>query len=817
MSNDLATIGINVVLQGQQETVGGLTQVANTLDNKVSPAAKRVIENFRQTQQMMSRVQTQTQAVNRTFNALDLQRVSQRMGSLENVLNNTRQGMNGFGVITQQAGYQVGDFIVQVQSGTNAFVAFGQQATQMVGFLPMLAAEMGKTSLTFMGLNLSMASVTLGLSIIIPLLTAIGAAWMRTSEDTAKGAEKQKNAYDQLRQSLDEYIKTKEAAVKGITVDQGTAVDKLKEASDKLIASRKELQIAQAGSNISLAQGGAGVATGAAVASLFGISQAQDSVTQSVEEELAVRKTISDLRDKMLESYARESSELALSGKIEAAKIQYGEDSLKYKQLQAEEDRNSYEQNLRSLDINEGYVKALMFQYDLIVKNRQQLEQTAILDERRREALELYNKNLADQNALNQERAAAVKKLVTDRDDELASLRQQRDLLETILTYGKDSTQAKAKEAEIARAVFMQEQMRNGILGNNLKLVMDEYDAMAKVKGEVDSAASSAKTFANNLKEAVSAMQSLTGLGSTIEKALAVASAKVVALKNNADAATAGTVAGYRFDIAQKRGEAIAAGVDPGFVNPIAAKQNADVTALEKALLQADQLGQSKSSGGKGPSEDTVNNKLEEIYKYIEVSKYMVEQENIAYEQRQDTLEMALQKRLLTTEEYNQLELDLASKHAKDIADIENQAKVQKLSTVLGTGAQILQAVGEHNEKAAKMARIFGAAQALADTYAGAAAALKLPFPANIAAAGSIISAGLGFVNAIKSGSSSARPSGRVGSATVAPTASAPAPQTVFIDSIRPDSLYSGETLINLFEAFYDENDKRGKVFMVAR
>jgi hypothetical protein len=162
--------------------------------------------------------------------------------------------------------------------------------------------------------------------------------------------------------------------------------------------------------------------------------------------------------------------------------------------------------------------------------------------------------------------------------------------------------------------------------------------------------------------------------------------------------------------------------------------------------------------------------------------------------------------------------LDLASKHARDIADIENKAKVQKLSTVLGVGEQILQAVGQQNEKAAKMARIFGAAQALADTYAGAAAALKLPFPANIAAAGSIISAGLGFVAAIRSGSTSARASGgSVGSATVASTASAPAPQTVFIDSISPDSLYSGETLINLFEAFYDENDKRGKVFMVAR
>ena len=41
--------------------------------------------------------------------------------------------MSRSGVMVQQAGYQVGDFLVQIQSGTNPLVAFGQQATQMAG------------------------------------------------------------------------------------------------------------------------------------------------------------------------------------------------------------------------------------------------------------------------------------------------------------------------------------------------------------------------------------------------------------------------------------------------------------------------------------------------------------------------------------------------------------------------------------------------------------------------------------------------------------------------------------------------------------
>lgn len=43
---------------------------------------------------------------------------------------------NKFGMISQQVGYQVGDFAVQVQSGTNALVAFGQQGTQLAGLIP---------------------------------------------------------------------------------------------------------------------------------------------------------------------------------------------------------------------------------------------------------------------------------------------------------------------------------------------------------------------------------------------------------------------------------------------------------------------------------------------------------------------------------------------------------------------------------------------------------------------------------------------------------------------------------------------------------
>ena len=54
-------------------------------------------------------------------------------------VNQSKNQTNKFGFVAQNVGYQVGDFFVQVQSGTDALVAFGQQGTQLAGLLPGVA------------------------------------------------------------------------------------------------------------------------------------------------------------------------------------------------------------------------------------------------------------------------------------------------------------------------------------------------------------------------------------------------------------------------------------------------------------------------------------------------------------------------------------------------------------------------------------------------------------------------------------------------------------------------------------------------------
>lgn len=206
------------------------------------------------------------------------------------------------------------------------------------------------------------------------------------------------------------------------------------------------------------------------------------------------------------------------------------------------------------------------------------------------------------------------------------------------------------------------------------------------------------------------------------------------------------------------------------------------------------------------------------------INQLQTERETIQewYTESQDLLKSASESELQIIGGYNEAKLRLEKEYQdrlKGIRDEGNATALGDAATFFGGMAAVAQAGGDRTVKAM---RIFSAAQALINSYVAFTEVLKdpsfigRPF-ARFGAAASALSSGLAAVAAIKGGGSSGGSMSR-GSATVAASSgSAPAPQTVFIDSISPESLYSGETLINLFEAFYDENDKRGKVFMVAR
>ena len=207
------------------------------------------------------------------------------------------------GVVMQQVGYQTGDFIVQVQSGTNAFVAFGQQATQLVGVMGML--------------NPKLIGVGAALGIIIPLATAFGAAWLRSRQEAEKAAGSVETLDDKLKKlntTLETWNKTKRAASLGVTLDELIGVESVAEAEAKVAAARKLVEEF----NKIVTSPGFGAAGGIDLLGLFGLgpeSKLEDAKAKLAEAERA----LADIQAKVRQE-AREKAEEAMNASWEEQK-----------------------------------------------------------------------------------------------------------------------------------------------------------------------------------------------------------------------------------------------------------------------------------------------------------------------------------------------------------------------------------------------------------------------------------------------------------------------------------------------------------------
>ncbi len=121
-----------------------------------------------------------------------VQQTQQRMKSLETQMNRSKYAVNQFGgALTgveaksrkfamgalQQAGYQVGDYAVQVANGTSAMQAFGQQGSQLLGIFGPLGAVAGAA---------------------VAIFSAVGVAFAKTAEAAKDGTDEIKTLKDAM-------------------------------------------------------------------------------------------------------------------------------------------------------------------------------------------------------------------------------------------------------------------------------------------------------------------------------------------------------------------------------------------------------------------------------------------------------------------------------------------------------------------------------------------------------------------------------------------------------------------------------------------
>ena len=163
----------------------------------------------------------------------------QSLANMSNGLVQGRNKMNKFGMVSQQVGYQVGDFFVQVQSGQSAMVAFAQQGTQLAGLLPGIAGAVVGIGLSFAGMVYQM---------------------MRAKREAAGAGDSTKRFEDNLKSAREQ--------VKGMKDDlellksgfsemfEKTLTDNIEDAKKKLAEARKDL--ASLGFGEALVQGGLG-------------------------------------------------------------------------------------------------------------------------------------------------------------------------------------------------------------------------------------------------------------------------------------------------------------------------------------------------------------------------------------------------------------------------------------------------------------------------------------------------------------------------------------------------------------------------------
>ena len=528
-----------------------------------------------------------------------------------------RRSTNNLGVAMQQTGYQVGDFVVQVQSGQNPMVAFGQQATQLVGVLYLLPPATLAATKTILGLTFSVSALVMTLGIAIPVLTAIGAAYMRMKKDSdvaGKAADSLSEKMKSLASSVEDYRMSQKALSRGITADQlisRTAVDEAKKRLDEAKENLAEVMgivPTLAGQKAVALEVLLGPFAGFFDGSFKDLTEKEEAAVKKLTEAMDTLKGVEDkLAEQQKKRFDDQKFNLDQELALQQAIAKHGADSSKVKSLELEQQIASRH---RDLEAQRASLELRGQDVDLLKK---QVAETL--------TLEAANAKTGDQLLshveLYQEALKTRKESQAAFQEQLIAQSEVLALLETENQFTKDSSQYRAE------LVAQEVDRLNKLLAQKEITEKQAEDALALFEGFLDvndaiaDSAKSATELADALKEAASAMSSLLSFGAGLDKAIAVAAAKVGALKAGANEAVAGRIAGYRADLDVKLADP---NLRPEAASDIRAEYEGKISTLEGLLNEGSAIKGAKSKAG-----GTVVN----INEIIEARKKQAEQERV--------------------------------------------------------------------------------------------------------------------------------------------------------------------------------------------
>ena len=266
--------------------------------------------------------------------------------------------------------------------------------------------------------------------------------------------------------------------------------------------------------------------------------------------------------------------------------------------------------------------------------------------------------------------------------------------------------------------------------------------------------------------------------------------------------------------------EEATARVETAMNNASAAAANMNTGSFSAlAGLSGDQLLPPEAEGGGGGGGgrsrvDPAQARLDRLIESLKTEREVLEEWRSA---ALADLNTANEQELAILGGFNEAKIRLEEEYQGRLKSIRGASSMDAVSSVISTGQDVLAAFGSSNERYLKAAQAFGAGLALINAYQAASETLKdpsLPWFARVAAAGSVLAAGVGFANSIKNMSSSGASAGASSSASTAATASTTQSQQINL-SITGESFTQGQ-VVDLVSQLQSELDN-GRTLVMPR
>jgi len=448
-------IAKQVALGSTVDKTGNIVDKFGNVNTKATAAVKQLIDK-----------QNQLKA-----SAANVDAAYQKLNSVSGRTNKNFRVQKGF---MQQAGYQVGDFAVQVQGGQNAMVAFNQQFAQLAGFLGpggavigAVAAVAGALATALLPSLFNSGEETQKLIDKLKelaetqLLTADQAAFL-SSVETKSQAEKEKKikAIEKEIKADEKALKAQQELGKGITATSqyirggATAMtqsgESIKSLSERLLENKANLSLL----NIEVGKGKDKLSAykllmeGSTVQTEDQKKASDELIKSLTEQSEAIGKSNRDILESKLVKLGASEADIktalaaynAIKAEESRAKAIKASDDAAIKQQQTHESvLLSYQNQVAQLSLNTKQQDEYNARKKLELDDTQALPAAIQAEIDALEALRVKNQELADQEANNKKITQEFEQIKTDNmnGDPLKALEEnltaERDIIKAHL------------------------------------------------------------------------------------------------------------------------------------------------------------------------------------------------------------------------------------------------------------------------------------------------------------------------------------------------------------------------------------------------